>query len=77
MFVSCPLFCVPCDSWGGHISQVAGRASAEHLGYLRDSGEGPRVRRKDIVEAVDNSLKRLDTDYIDLLQVCEEVAFSQ
>lgn len=47
--------------------QVAGRSDA--LTYLRDSGEGPRVRKKDVVEAVDKSLKRLDTDYIDLLQV--------
>lgn len=37
--------------------------------WLRDSGEGTRVRKKDIIEAVDKSLKRLGTDYIDLLQV--------
>lgn len=47
--------------------QVAGRS--DHIKWLRDSGEGTRVRKKDIVEAVDKSLKRLGTDYIDLLQV--------
>lgn len=49
--------------------QVAGKATAESLGYLRESGEGPRVHKKDILEAVDKSLLRLGTDYIDLLQV--------
>ncbi len=37
--------------------------------WLRDDGKGTRVDRKNILEAVDKSLKRLGTDYIDLLQV--------
>ncbi|CAM9537248.1 unnamed protein product, partial [Discosporangium mesarthrocarpum] len=47
-------------------SKVAGRSGQT---YLRDSGEGPRVRKSDIVESVDKSLKRLGTDHIDLLQI--------
>lgn len=47
--------------------QVAGRS--DRLKWLRDDGQGTRVNRKNIIEAVDKSLKRLDTDYIDLLQV--------
>ena len=32
-------------------------------------GKGSRVRRSDIIVSVDESLKRLGTDYIDLLQI--------
>lgn len=48
-------------------TKVAGRS--DNLAYIRDSGEGTRVRKKDVVEAVDKSLKRLDMDHIDLLQI--------
>lgn len=37
--------------------------------YLRKDGSVPRVNEKNIVESVDASLKRLGTDYIDLLQI--------
>lgn len=47
--------------------QVAGYGT--HNTYLRDSGETVRVTPDQIVESVDKSLKRLGTDYIDLLQV--------
>ncbi|CAM9523043.1 unnamed protein product [Laminaria digitata] len=47
-------------------TKVTGRSD---MTWLRDSGEGTRVRKKDIIEAVDKSLKRLGTDYIDLLQI--------
>lgn len=33
------------------------------------NGKGTRVSRKDILVSVDESLKRLETDYIDLLQI--------
>eukprot|EP00903_Cladosiphon_okamuranus_P016715 g15407.t1 len=48
-------------------TKVAGRS--DRLKWLRDDGQGTRVNRKNIIEAVDKSLKRLDTDYIDLLQI--------
>lgn len=54
--------------------QVAGRS--DRLKWLRDDGKGTRVDRKNIIEAVDKSLKRLDTDYIDLLQVRTWQAYS-
>lgn len=37
--------------------------------YLRADGSLPRVNEKNIVESVDSSLKRLGTDYVDLLQI--------
>ncbi|CAM9184606.1 unnamed protein product [Pylaiella littoralis] len=48
-------------------TKVAGRS--DRVTWLRDDGKGTRVNRKNIIEAVDKSLKRLDTDYIDLLQI--------
>ena len=48
-------------------SKVVGRS--DQMTYFRSHGRGTRVSRDDIVESVDNSLKRLGTDYIDLLQV--------
>lgn len=47
-------------------SKVCGRSDNT---YMRDGGRPPRLTRDHIVEAVDNSLKRLQTDYIDLYQV--------
>jgi aryl-alcohol dehydrogenase-like predicted oxidoreductase len=35
---------------------------------LYPGGEGTRINRKQVIEAVDAQLKRLGTDYIDLLQ---------
>ena len=46
-------------------TKVAGRGQ---MTYLRDSGEKTRLRASDIHEAVDKSLRRLRTDYIDLYQ---------
>ncbi|CAN5165846.1 NADP(H)-dependent aldo-keto reductase [soil metagenome] len=46
-------------------SKVAGRS--EHT-YMRD-GEEPRLDRKNIRFAIENSLKRLQTDYLDLYQI--------
>mmetsp|Transcript_29272 Transcript_29272/g.50069 ORF Transcript_29272/g.50069 Transcript_29272/m.50069 type:complete len:389 (-) Transcript_29272:203-1369(-) len=37
--------------------------------WFRESGEGTRLSRSQIIESVDASLKRLGTDYIDLLQL--------
>lgn len=48
-------------------TKVAGRS--ERITWLRKHGEGTKVRRTDILESVDASLKRLGTDYVDLLQI--------
>lgn len=37
--------------------------------YLRKDGSHPRLDRKNIVEAVEGSLARLQTDYLDLYQI--------
>jgi aryl-alcohol dehydrogenase-like predicted oxidoreductase len=41
----------------------------ERFTWLREDGSGTRVSAKQIVESVEASLKRLNTDYIDLLQI--------
>lgn len=43
--------------------------ASERITWVRDSGKGTRVSAADIKESVDKSLKRLGTDYIDLLQI--------
>ena len=48
-------------------TKVAG--ASERITWLRESGKGTRVSRADIIESVDASLRRLGTDYIDLLQI--------
>jgi len=48
-------------------TKVAG--ASDRITWLRKSGEGTRVSRADIMESVDASLRRLGTDYIDLLQI--------
>ena len=48
-------------------TKVAGRSS--HITWLREDGSSTEVSRKQILESVDASLKRLGTDYIDLLQI--------
>jgi aryl-alcohol dehydrogenase-like predicted oxidoreductase len=49
------------------LPQVAGYGT--HNTYLREPERIVRVEPDQIVESVDASLKRLGTDYIDLLQV--------
>ena len=48
-------------------TKVAGRS--DQMTWLRDNGEGSKVTRSQILESVDKSLKRLGTEYIDLLQI--------
>ena len=47
-------------------TKVIGRSSND---WFRDDGAPPKLDRKNILEAVDKSLARLKTDYIDLYQV--------
>lgn len=47
-------------------TKIAGRSP---MTYLRDNGEGTIVNRDQIIESVNKSLKRLGTDYIDLIQI--------
>jgi len=47
-------------------SKVTGRSSKD---YLRPWGEGTRLDRRNIEAALDSSLKRLQTDYLDLYQL--------
>jgi aryl-alcohol dehydrogenase-like predicted oxidoreductase len=47
-------------------SKIVGRSAND---WFRADGGPTRVTRKQIMEAVDNSLKRLQTDYIDLYQI--------
>ncbi len=42
---------------------------SERLSYLRKSGKPVRVDEENILEGVENSLRRLGIDYIDLLQI--------
>lgn len=48
-------------------TKVAGRS--DRMTWLRDDGSPVVVNKEQIIESVDKSLKRLGTDYIDLLQI--------
>jgi aryl-alcohol dehydrogenase-like predicted oxidoreductase len=48
-------------------TKVSGRS--ERIDWLRKDGSCAEVNRKQILESVDSSLQRLNTDYIDLLQI--------
>ena len=49
-------------------SKVSG--ASERITWLPGrNGDGARVSKKDIIVSVDESLKRLETDYIDLVQI--------
>jgi len=47
-------------------TKVAGRGQSD---WLRDDGAPTELSRKQIMEAIDKSLARLQTDYIDLYQI--------
>jgi aryl-alcohol dehydrogenase-like predicted oxidoreductase len=47
-------------------TKVSGRSEND---YLRPNGERPQLDRKNIHYAIDGSLKRLQTDYVDLYQL--------
>jgi len=42
---------------------------SKEITWCRSGEEATRVNRKQVIEAVDNQLRRLGTDYIDLLQI--------
>lgn len=46
-------------------SQVSGYGNK----WIRGDGETTRITRKQVQKSVDDSLQRLNTDYVDLLQV--------
>lgn len=48
---------------------IASKVSAADLITTRDIGSKPRYNKQSIIDAVDGSLERLQTDYIDLYQI--------
>lgn len=61
-------------SWLQKKCQESNEAHFQVAGYgnkwIRGNGETTRITKAQIEKSVDDSLKRLKTDYIDLLQVC-------
>ncbi len=48
---------------------IASKVSPAGLISTRDIGDRPRLDKKSIVDAIDGTLKRLQTDYVDLYQI--------
>jgi aryl-alcohol dehydrogenase-like predicted oxidoreductase len=42
---------------------------SDEITWCRNNGEGTRITKDQVIEAVDKQLKRLNTDYIDLLHI--------
>ena len=42
---------------------------SDEITWCRRNGEGTRITKEQVIEAVDGQLKRLNTDYIDLLHI--------
>ena len=54
------------EAVSSYLFQVAGYGNK----WIRGTGETTRVTKAQIQKSVDDSLQRLNTDYVDLLQVC-------